>query len=447
MSNIITFLTGVGVFILGGLFVHTVQGLQFHVFSFSESTQKNTFISQLSNTFSGDRENKIEKNTYILVTGRGGGGHEGADLTDSILLLGIDHKRELISFLSFPRDLYVDFPGTRNHGRINAVYQSFLYLGHEEAISRVKEVVKNVTGIQADYSVDVDFQGFKEIINAIGGVEVTLENNFVDNRFPNNNFGYQTFILRKGTWNLDGEVALMYARSRYSTSDFDRGLRQQQIISGVRKKISDLGYIRDRRKIMELYEIVRDNLTTDIPLTEMVRIGLALRSWNTTDMLNANYHDNCRRGSQCEAGGLLYTPFRDEFGGQSVLLPGGAFRGKHSVYDKTQQYANLVFHYPNVYLNHTSVEIYNATNRGGYASALADVLLPLGFQIDRVSGLHNLREINFEKSIIHYNRIESDNETLKALSYILDVEIEENNTLFEEDEVGIKIILADFETF
>ena len=69
---------------------------------------------------------------------------------------------------------------------------------------------------------------------------MTLEKNFADYEYPDGNRGYKTFILREGTWVLDGEVALMYARSRHSTSDFDRSLRQQEIISGIKKKAGEL---------------------------------------------------------------------------------------------------------------------------------------------------------------------------------------------------------------
>ena len=443
----VNLLLWVSVFVLWWLFVHTLQGLQFQVFSFSDTTNNTWIFSQISWAISWEREKKPQDNTYILVTWRWWWIHEWANLTDSILLLWINYEEELLAFLSFPRDLYVDFPGTRQHWRINAVYQSFLHLWHEEATSKLKEVVYNVTWIQADYSVDVDFNWFIEIIDSLWGVEVTLENDLVDHRFPTENYWYQTFRLGRWTWNLDGRVALMYARSRYSTSDFDRWLRQQQIISWARKKISELWYIRDRRKIVELYEIVRDNLTTDIPLTEMVRIGLALRSWDNTDILNANYHDNCRRWGVCETGGFLYTPFRDEFWWQSVLLPSWAFRWNHSVYDATRQFANLVFWFSNIFLTPVEIQIYNTTNRWWYASSLADVLLPLWFSIDRATGLHSLREKDFENSVIHYNNINKDDTTLLALEEILNIETQENNLLFEDGESGIKIILADFDTF
>lgn len=444
-----TLLASVTVFILWGLFIHVLQGLQFQVFSFWDQSGQTWFISQLTDKIWWESKKKTEdKNIYILVTWRGWELHEWWNLTDSILLLSINFQKELISFLSFPRDLYVDFPETRSHGKINAVYQHYLNWWHNTGISKLKDVVEDITGIRPDYSVDVDFNGFIQVIDALWGVELTLENNFVDNRYPNNTLGYQTFILRKGTWNLDGQVALMYARSRYSTSDFDRGLRQQQIIAWVRKKISELWYIRDRRKILELYDIVRDNLRTDIPLTEMVRIGLALRSWTSDDVVSSNYHDNCIRWSTCERGGLLYTPFRDDFWWQSVLLPSWAFRWKYDVYDTTRLYAQLIFQFPELFWDeYNNIEIYNATSRAWYASSLTDTLLPLWFNIDKLTWLHNMREKTFQKSIIHYNNIEADNVVLRALQLVLDIEIQDNNEFFGEDESWIKIILADFETF
>lgn len=100
-----------------------------------------------------------------------------------------------------------------------------------------------------------------------------------------------------------------------------------------------------------------------------------------------------------------------------------------------------------MFLSPVDIEIYNATNRGWYASSLAYTLLPYGFQIDLTTWLHSLREKVFEKSIIHYNNIDANDVTLQELKTFLTVEAEENNELFEAGERGIKIILADFETF
>lgn len=227
---------------LGFYVVNALSEIHFKVFDFAAPGKQQTSILDFSSAGSnGTNEQVDEKDiTYILLTGRGGGNHDAPDLTDTIILLGIHPESETFTLLSIPRDLYVNYPGTSRKGKINRIYEFFLSLGKDSAISKLKSKVTEITGKDIDYYVNIDFQGFIEVVDLLGGVEITLENNFVDYEYPDGNLGYKTFVLRKGTWTLDGEVALMYARSRHSTSDFDRSLRQQQIISSLREKVSNL---------------------------------------------------------------------------------------------------------------------------------------------------------------------------------------------------------------
>jgi len=103
----------------------------------------------------------------------------------------------------------------------------------------LEEKIEEITGEKIDYYVNLDFEGFIKIVDLVDGVDVSVEENLVDYDYPNGRGGYTTFVLRKGNWTLDGETALKYARSRHSTSDFDRSLRQQQIISALKKKITE----------------------------------------------------------------------------------------------------------------------------------------------------------------------------------------------------------------
>lgn len=76
----------------------------------------------------------------------------------------------------------------------------------------------------------IDFAGFKDIINILGGISIDVPESILDREYPDNNWGYMTFQVQKGLQNFDGDTALKYARSRHSTSDFDRSNRQQLII-------------------------------------------------------------------------------------------------------------------------------------------------------------------------------------------------------------------------
>lgn len=109
-------------------------------------------------------------------------------------------------------------------------------------------------------------------------MEVVVPEDFIDYQYPTESGGYTTFILREGTWTIDGEVALKYARSRHSTSDFDRSLRQQQILTSLKDKILALGYFKDAKKIRELYSEMETNIETDIDIATLVKLGITFKT-------------------------------------------------------------------------------------------------------------------------------------------------------------------------
>lgn len=93
----------------------------------------------------------------------------------------------------------------------------------------------------------------------------------------------------------------MYARSRHSTSDFDRSLRQQEIISAIREKVSRLGYFKDRKTFLQLYNIFNEYIETDMGYADMLSLGLLIRSWDSSSTLSFNLNDSCYNGSpNCE---------------------------------------------------------------------------------------------------------------------------------------------------
>lgn len=135
----------------------------------------------------------------ILLTGYGGAGHDGAYLTDTIMLVHINKKDKKVILFSIPRDLWVRIPTSnpddRSFTKINALYQMGLYpdnypglpdryKGKDRAQELLKDVVKDITGIRPDYFVGVDFDGFTEIIDTLGGIDVTVKKAFTDYHYP-----------------------------------------------------------------------------------------------------------------------------------------------------------------------------------------------------------------------------------------------------------------------
>lgn len=105
--------------------------------------------------------------TYILIAGKGGGNHDAPNLTDTIILAGLNKKNETITLFSLPRDLYVKHPEGNTYGRINQIYEKYIDLGDDVAMKHLEEKVSEITGKPIDFYVNIDFQGFIEIIDAL----------------------------------------------------------------------------------------------------------------------------------------------------------------------------------------------------------------------------------------------------------------------------------------
>jgi anionic cell wall polymer biosynthesis LytR-Cps2A-Psr (LCP) family protein len=119
----------------------------------------------------------------------------------------------------------------------------------------------------------------------------------IDYEFPDDNWGYRTLIVRKGIWLFDGESALNYVRSRHSTSDFDRSLRQQQVISAIKDKVLSTYLITSPLKIKELYDVFNRNVLTDLPLTKILSLAYSFRNIDEFSIVSSNMNDSCFYGS------------------------------------------------------------------------------------------------------------------------------------------------------
>jgi len=175
----------------------------------------------------------------LLVLGVDGRDGEGVvSRTDSIMLLGIDPAHLRTSILSFPRDLFIDVPGYGPQ-RINTINM----LGEQEKPGGGPELL--VASLAQDFGVQVDryarleFQGFVELIDAVGGVTLDVERTLVDNQYPTEDGGVTTIRFESGMQTMDGERALIYARTRQADDDYQRADRQQQVTSALLAKLAN----------------------------------------------------------------------------------------------------------------------------------------------------------------------------------------------------------------
>lgn len=247
----------------------------------------------------------LSEPTTVLVMGTDGGrasGRPDAQRSDSLLLLRTDPGRNRLSYLSIPRDLRVEIPG---HGtqKINAASQ----LGGP---ALTIETVRNLTGLPIDHVVVVDFDGFKELIDAIGGIEVDVPKPILSNRFDcpytrERCRDWEGWRFAKGPQHMDGRRALVYSRIRTnrldpSDTDISRTTRQQAVAEAVGDEIASLGTF---LRLPFVGDSLAAPLTTDLSAGGLARLG-----W-------VRFRANAASSLHCRLGG---DPAM--IGGESVLV-------------------------------------------------------------------------------------------------------------------------------
>jgi LCP family protein required for cell wall assembly len=260
-------------------------------------------VSDNYQTLSGEKEGRIN----ILLLGLGGENHPGKNLTDTIMIMSFDTQNKKVALLSLPRDLYVNIPDTNYSTRINSVYQFGLSSGSDE--EPVKETIESITGLPIHYFFILDFDGFKKVVDDVGGINVSVERDIYDPRYPGPNYSYETFEIKKGLHKMDGDTALKYVRERHADpeGDFGRAKRQQQVIQAVKNKIFTLGTFLNPITLNNLLNALEKNLKTDVRLDEInsfIALSKQLDTQNVTNTVADAWHkDSLLKVSHVYAGG------------------------------------------------------------------------------------------------------------------------------------------------
>ncbi len=234
--------------------------------------------------------------------------------TDTLVIAIVWPKEGQVSLISIPRDLWIYIP-TVGMQRINTAYQSGElgdYPGGGPGL--LKETIAYNLGIRIDYTAMVEFDGFRRIVDTLGGIEVPVSCAYTDWRLidpsydQNNENNWWLYTVGPGQVHMDGDLALWYARSRSKSNDFDRGRRQQEVLRTIFQKALQTDTF---SKIPQLYNDFSSTVITDLNLADMLR--MAPYAVNFT---NANIRGYFIRPPLVSS---WTTP-----GGASVLLPSDA---------------------------------------------------------------------------------------------------------------------------
>lgn len=247
---------------------------------------------------------------------------EGGLLTDTIIVISIDKTTKKVAMISIPRDLYIemnvqtaDNKKLKMAGRINEVYERGLANGG--GIALAKQVISRITAVYIDNTIVVDFNAFREIVNNLDGIDIYLAKPFEEK----NQWGYE-FSLPAGDNRLDGETALYYVRSRYSTSDFDRARRQQEVISIIKNRALSLGFLSNPAKVTSLLADLKGNIRTDFQIWDIKNLLTLANSFGTKTSIK-NYvitTENLVYETKTEKGEYILLPKEANYQGIKNLF-------------------------------------------------------------------------------------------------------------------------------
>ena len=218
--------------------------------------------------------------TNFLILGRD---NTPQGLTDTIILVSYDYATQTLATLNIPRDFYI-FDGFQA-SKVNAVYANAEQRNPGSGEQFLVSVLEKELEQPIHYWASVEFESVEALVDALGGVEVEVENAFTDYNYPDKQYGYLTPApsFEVGTRTMDGETALIYARSRngnnpVESGDFARSRRQSVVLEAILETLRSRGILGNARQISEFYQIAEEYVVTNLRAAEIVSLGTLLKN-------------------------------------------------------------------------------------------------------------------------------------------------------------------------
>lgn len=287
---IILIILGVGGWVGGKLFLNVQKVFHGNVFSVLTTTK-----------LKGEDVGRVN----ILLAGNSADdpGHDGANLTDSIMVVSIDTKNNTAFMLSVPRDLWVAIPGY-GHAKINEAYVdgetgNFSAPGYPNGgMGLLAEVIKQNLGISTDYYALIDYNAVRDAVDAIGGIDVNIQSDDPRGLYdPSIDWSTHGPLVKltNGVHHITGEQALDLARARgdtygaygFARSDFERTANQRMMMLAIKSKVLTAGVLANPIALGNLFDSVGKNVHTDFTLSDVRRlysIGKNINNSNITSV-------------------------------------------------------------------------------------------------------------------------------------------------------------------
>ncbi|MEK7594937.1 MAG: LCP family protein [Patescibacteria group bacterium] len=345
----------------------------------------NIFSVLRSTKLRGENEGRVN----ILLAGNSADdpGHNGANLTDSIMVMSIDTKQNKAFLLSVPRDLWVHIPGD-GHSKINEAYVTGEDTNFDEdgypkgGMGQLEQIVSQSLGIPIHYYALIDYNALRQSVDAVGGVDITVKSSDPRGLYDPN-IDWETrgplVKLSNGPHHLNGRQALDLARARgdsynsygFAASDFDRTEHQRQLLVALKTKAVSAGVIANPAKLSSLSDSIGNNVKTDFKLSEVHRL------YDITKLIDSN---SIQSLSLNKAGGKNLLASYSSPGGQSALIPAAGLDDFSAIkaFVRKQMTASKVVQ------EDAKVVVLNGTTINGLAVKIGTNLTNKEFNVDSI---------------------------------------------------------------
>ncbi|HEX7260102.1 MAG TPA: LCP family protein [Candidatus Saccharimonadia bacterium] len=279
----------------------------------------------------------------IMMLGVGDPGHAGENLSDTNLLISVDSRSHAIAIISIPRDTRVKIPGYGS-GKINTAHA-------KGGIPTAKDTMETNLGVPVHYFVKANFSGLRQVVDAVGGVDVTNTTRLNDPEYPCDNNQYKRcgFKLAPGKHHLNGATTLKYVRCRKGTcgDDFGRAQRQQEVMQAIRQKVTSAGTLANPIALGRLVAAAGDNIQTDLSVNNVLRLNELTKKTPKNNIYNVVFN--------LQPGGFLVADPR----GSGDLVPSSID------FDDIQEFVQNVFARAPIWSEQPKLVIQNGTTTPG----------------------------------------------------------------------------------
>ncbi len=264
--------------LIGGYYIYNLMNLSGKVFD------GNPLGFLKSSKLRGEDKGRV--NVLLVGTSEGDPGHPGEDLTDSIMVISYTIATKKTAIISIPRDLWVK--NSYASTKINALYHYGQSAKFDEpgyypgGIGLLQKEIEKITGLDINYYAKINYNAFKESVDAVGGIDVDIEGSdprgIYDPNFDSQ-YGKDALKLKNGVQTLSGTQALLLSRSRnahggygLAGSDYDRASNQRKMLIALKDKALKVGIFANPLKLGQLTDAIGNNIKTDFTTSEARRI-------------------------------------------------------------------------------------------------------------------------------------------------------------------------------